>query len=438
MKENQANQSAAPLKWGPIRLQSGVSLGNMTVYILGFVFTMLFSTFVPQAQPFILTEVLKIPADQQGSLSGTLGLAQTVIGLIMPGIWGTLSDKTGRRIVYGIGFLLAASGIILYPLASSLVLLFIYRMIFAAGSNAANTMSNALLGDYIDSRDRGKALGINAMFGGIGALLTVFLFLRLPSIFQNGGASIINSGRYTYWIVAGLGVLATVLVMTGLRGKTTSQAAEKRPALQIARDALQAARDPGISLAYGVNFVASGAVSVVGTFFTLWIVTYGTTQGGLTSAGALAKAGMIMGISQIMGLVASPIFGVLSDKIGRARTVSLATGLTALVFFCSLLIGNPLQGGMILLGLFVGFTQISGLIAGGALVAQRAPEVVRGSVMGFYGFCGALGIMLAFLLGGWLFDHWMFQGPFILVAVLCAGVAIWSLVVDRKLKRKAE
>ena len=208
MKENQANQSAAPLKWGPIRLQPGVSLGNMTVYILGFVFTMLFSTFVPQAQPFILTEVLKIPAEQQGSLSGTLGLAQTVIGLIMPGIWGTLSDKTGRRIVYGIGFLLAASGIILYPLAGSLVLLFIFRMIFAAGSNAANTMSNALLGDYIDSRDRGKALGINAMFGGIGALLTVFLFLRLPSIFQNGGVSIINSGRYTYWIVAGLGLAA--------------------------------------------------------------------------------------------------------------------------------------------------------------------------------------------------------------------------------------
>jgi hypothetical protein len=32
----------------------------------------------------------------------------------------------------------------------------------------------------------------------------------------------------------------------------------------------------------------------------------------------------------------------------------------------------------------------------------------------------------------------MFQGPFVLVAVLCAGVALWSLVVDRMLKRKAE
>jgi MFS family permease len=367
-----------------------------------------------------------------------LGLAQTVIGLIFPSIWGTLSDKTGRRLVYGIGFLLAASGIILYPLAGSLVALFLFRMLFATGSNASNTMSNALLGDYIDSRDRGKALGINAAFGGIGALLTVFLFLRLPSIFQNSGVSVINSGRFTYWIVAALGLVATALVMTGLMGKSRKQAEEKRGTIQLAREALQAAvKYPGISLAYGVNFAASGAVSVVGTFFTLWIVTYGTTQGGLTSAGALAKAGMIMGISQIMGLVASPIFGVLSDKIGRVRTASLATGLTALVFFASLLIRNPLAGGMILLGLFVGFSQISGLIAGGALVAQRAPEAVRGAVMGFYGFCGSLGIMLAFLLGGWLFDNWLYQGPFVLVGALCAGVAIWGLVVDRILKGKA-
>jgi MFS family permease len=175
---------------------------------------------------------------------------------------------------------------------------------------------------------------------------------------------------------------------------------------------------------------------VVGTFFTLWVVTYGTVQAGLTSAEALAKAGMIMGISQMMGLIASPIFGILSDKIGRIRAVVLATGLTAIIFTATLLIGNPLSGVMIVLGLFIGFVQISGVITGGALIAQQSPESVRGSVMGFYGFCGSLGIMLAFLLGGWLFDHWSYQGPFILVAALSSGVAVWGLIVDRKIKQK--
>jgi len=422
-------------KWGPLRLLPGISKGNATVFILGFVFTMLFATFVPQAQPFILTEILRIPAEQQGQVSGYLGLAQTIVGLIMPSIWGTISDKKGRRLVYGIGFLLAATGIILYPLAGTLVALFLFRMIFAAGSNAATTMSNTLTGDYIDHKDRGKAVGLTSMAGGIGALLTVFLFLRLPSMFQNGGTDAVTAGRFTYWIVAAIGLIATVLVWLGLKGKSATQSQEKRKGLEIAREALAAAAaDPGISLAYGVNFVSSGAVTAIGTFFTLWIVTYGTVQGGLTSAEALAKAGMIMGISQIMGLIASPIFGVLSDKIGRVRAVILSTTLTAIAFAATLLIANPLNNIMIVLGLCLGFTQISGLITGGSLVTKQAPESVRGAVMGFYGFCGALGIMLGFLLGGWLFDHWMYQGPFVLAAVLCACVAVWAVLVNKKVK----
>jgi len=431
-----ASVEPAGIKWGPLRLLPGVRSRHMIVYLLGAVFTMMFSTFVPQAQPFILTEVLKIPAEQQGQLSGYLGLAQTIVSLIIPSIWGTLSDKTGRRVVYAIGFLLAASGIFLYPLAGTLIALFAFRMLFSAGSNAANTMSNTLLGDYVDKGDRGKAYGFVAMSGGIGALVTVFLLLRLPALFQNAGLPAVTAGRYAFWVVAAIGLGAMALVYSGLMGKSKRQAEEKRSALEIAREALRAPKDPGILLAYAANFAASGAVSALGTFFSLWLVTYGTTQAGLSAAQALAKAGMIIGISQVMGLVASPIFGVLSDKLGRIRAVVLAAGLTAVVFAATLLISNPLSGLMIVLGLFLGFVQISGVITAGALVAKQAPEAVRGAVMGFYGFCGALGIMLTFLLGGFLFDRWMYQGPFILVAGLCAVVAVWGLVVNKKLNLK--
>ncbi len=56
--------------------------------------------------------------------------------------------------------------------------------------------------------------------------------------------------------------------------------------------------------------------------------------------------------------------------------------------------------------------------------------------MGFYQFCGALGTMLTSVLGGWLFDRWIYQGPFVLVAVLSAVVAVWGLMVGQsKLRR---
>lgn len=417
-------------KWGPVQLNSGVSPGNMFVYVFGFLFTMLFSTFVPQAQPYILTEILKIPASEQGVLSGYLGMAATIVGMIMPSIWGTLSDKTGRKLVYAVGFLLSALGMFLYPLAGSIIFLYLFRMIFAAGSNASNIMSNALLADYVDNKHRGMAFGMTSMAGGIGALLTVFVFLRLPSILTNNGISLELAGRYTYWIVAGIALVAMVLVFTGLMGKSKSQQEEKRTILQIAREALLAAKkDSGISLAYGINFVATGAVTVVGTFFTLWIVTYGTTQAGLTSAEALARGGMIMGISQMMGLVGSPVFGILADRISRVLAVTIAMALTAIIYLATLLITNPLSNNMIFLGLFIGFVQISGVITGGALIAQQAPTNVRGSVMGFYGFCGALGTMLAAVMGGFLFDHWIGQGPFVLSSALAFILAVWGVLV---------
>ncbi len=431
-----AVQSGSAKKWGPVQLLPNVKPSNMTVYVLGAMFAMLLSTFVPQAQPFILTEIMHIPASQQGVLTGYLGLAATIVGLIVPGIWGTLSDKAGRRIVYAIGLIISALGIILYPLAGTLIGLYLCRSLFSAGSNASQTMSTALLGDYVDNKDRGKAYGMVSMSSGIGALLTVFIFLKLPNTFMNAGFSSALAARYTYWIVALVGLAAMTMILTGLLGKTKSQNEEKRGILQIAKEALQAAKsDPVISLAYGVTFAATGAITVIGTFFTLWMQTYGTTVAGLSSAEALAKAGMIMGITQVMGLISSPIFGILSDKMPRVLSVVLTAGLTVLAYSATLFISNPLGIGMILLGLFLGFVQISGVITGGALIAQQTPDAVRGSVMGFYYFCAALGTMLASVLGGFLFDKWIPQGPFVLSAVLSLVVVIWGLTVFTKTRK---
>ncbi|NTV38134.1 MAG: hypothetical protein HGA82_02985, partial [Anaerolineales bacterium] len=47
-----ASKNESALKWGPIQLLAGVKRSNMTAYVIGSVFMMMFSTFVPQAQPF--------------------------------------------------------------------------------------------------------------------------------------------------------------------------------------------------------------------------------------------------------------------------------------------------------------------------------------------------------------------------------------------------
>ena len=65
------------------------------------------------------------------------------------------------------------------------------------------------------------------------------------------------------------------------------------------------------------------------------------------------------------------------------------------------------------------------------------PQSVRGSVMGLYGFMGSLGAMVSVLIGGFLFDRWMAQGPFILVSLGALLAAIWGAWLYTK-QRKTE
>ena len=45
-------------------------------------------------------------------------------------------------------------------------------------------------------------------------------------------------------------------------------------------------------------------------------------------------------------------------------------------------------------------------------------------MLGTFGLFGALGIMIATGIGGWLFDNWMYAGPFVLVGA--ANLVIWG------------
>ena len=95
-------------KFGPIRLMQGVTVANMFTYYFATVTGLVLFTFLPQFQPFLLAEMLSIPESQQGVLSGNLSLFGEIIILLTIGGWGTLSDKAGRKLVFGMGFLLMA------------------------------------------------------------------------------------------------------------------------------------------------------------------------------------------------------------------------------------------------------------------------------------------------------------------------------------------
>ena len=432
MSENAKQSTLFKFLFFKIGLDSGITKLNMGTYVISTIVAMLILTFTSQAQSQILTEVLHIPESDQGALSGQIGFVMEIIIMLSIGWFGTVSDKVGRKIVFGGGFLLSAIGHALLPFSTTIPLIFIFRGIATLGSSAISTMLVTVVADYVLDKDRGKASGVQGIGNGLGALITVMVLLGLFEKFEAGGATPIAAVQSTYFVVAGIALVAALIMFFGLQGRTEVQSREKRTVNQIAVEGIRAMKDPGVALAYAAAFVSRGDLAIVGTFLTLWIRNYGMENAGLTAAEALTRAGMVIAIAQMMALLSAPIFGAMADRINRVMAVVIAVGISAIGYGSTIFVDDALGPMMFVSAAIIGLGEVGGVISSGVLIAQQAPSKIRGSVIGFFSFSGAVGIMMANLVGGYFFDTWRPAAPFLLFSIFGFIVVIWGLIVKNK------
>lgn len=425
-------------RFAGMQLAPGVSGFNMATYYWACLTGILLSTFVPQLQPYLLTEQLHIPESEQGVISGNLSFWGEVAIILLVGFWGSLSDRIGRRPVMVAGYLVMSIGIFLYPRAESYGAMLIARLFFAAGVAAYSVMIVTLIADYVSDNSRGKATGMLGFFNGIGALITVLVLLRLPALFQQQGQSPVEAGQSTYLIIAVITLFTAILMWFGLSKNEQKHGDHSGKMLRQIRDGFLAAKDPGIALAYGASFVARGNLAIVGTFFTLWLANYGTVELGMSRAEAMVKAGGIIAITQSVALFSAPIFGVLCDRINRVSALNLTLLLAVIGYGGTIFIDNPFGAGMIVCAIFIGMSEVGCIITSSVLIAQQSPLKMRGSIIGCFNLTGAIGIMVASKLGGLLFDSWREAAPFILFGIAAFVVLVWGLALRRRIEPLTE
>ncbi len=421
-----------------LNLQPDIRRLYVSHFLLASFFGIMLASFLPQMQAYLLTEFLHLPEERHGRISGMLNFWQEIVIIAVVAIVGPLSDQVGRKILMAGGFAIMALGIALHPLASSVGELLAYRCIFALGVGAVIVMLVTLLADYISNESRGKAAGYQGVMNGLGAVVAVFLLLRLPALFQQGGSSAIEAGRTTYLLVAGLALLAGVLMALGLKsGRPLAAAQQRQSFLQLAREGYGAARDPLIALAYGASFIARGNLAIVGTFLALWGANYGTGELGLVRSDALAKAGMLVGMAQGMALLGAPLFGLLADRLDRVKALAIALGISGLGYGSTFFVHDPFGGTMIGCALLIGLGEVGCIITSGVLIAQQSPEQHRGAIIGTFNLSGAIGILVASVAGGWLFDHWREPGPFVAFGLLAFAMMLAAILLSHQQGRKA-
>jgi MFS family permease len=427
------DSSEKVLKLGPLWFQPGITGWNFTTLAYAGFSTISMISFISFIQPYLLTEILHMPASEQGTFTGLLHSLQEALVILTTGFIGAWSDRTGRRFIFVIGFVIMAIGYMIMPLAASATQLVVFRCLFALGTAMVPIMLSASIVDYIQERSRGRWIGVSAVFTGLGAVFMATVLAKTPEMYLNAGTDAVSAGRYAYWTGAAMCLLAALILWFGLSSKKPVMA-ERNPIAKHLYKGIRAGLDnPKLMLAYFAAFIGRGDLVIITAFFSLWISQEGA-DAGISTADALTRAGIMYGILQLAAITWAPLMGIISDRLNRITGLAIALALAAIGYFAMGQVDDPFSSSLLPAAILLGIGETSVIVGAGTLMGQEATPRIRGAIVGVFGLMGGLGIMVAMGLGGFAFDNIARTAPFTMMAIMNATLMLAALVVRMRVK----
>ena len=476
-------------------LQEGVKRRHLLSFYFAALITIGLAVLMSVLQPFLLEAFLQIPRSEQGTVTGNAAVVAEIVILCLIGIWGASSDKVGRRIVYALGSAIVGLAAALHPFVSEAAHLYMLRGLYAVGMAAATGMLATLAGDYVIKRDLGKANGFMGVCNAIGAALAATVLVKMPvrlreSYIASGmdaSEAATTAGWKTYLVVGGLALFCALLLRLGLAPRSTAQAVERISFSTRLKEGLAAGRrDRVTALSYLTAFVARADLAIAGLFIPLWCALYvqknpevllGASKyqcsegsagpcvdasGAACTAGSdgcllaesaseamtcmadglclslagMERAGLLIAMVGAGSLWAAPFIGILCDKINRVSAVAVGLGLNVIGYGLTFFVVDPFSTAMLFVAMVIGAGEVAGVISTQSLIQQQAPARSRGAVIGFFGFCGGLGILVNSFIGGRLFDAVAFNAPFVWIACLNFVVVVVCILVRRSTSQR--
>jgi len=360
--------------------------------------------------------VLPIFAADLGAVPELIGVivaASTVTGVFFKLPSGALSDVLGRKRMMVLGGLFFAIPPFLYPLVQEPWSLLVLRFVHGFATAIFSPVASAYVASLAET-GRGARLGWFSSANDIGAtggpLIGGFVLYFT------------NSYSLTYLLVGALGVLTLLVVL--LLPDVDRQAREVKTfaarSAEFRQGIAEVLRTPPIFIAAGIE-----AVMYLGYGAFLGFLPIYAKDVGLNNA----EIAIVLGAQLVAAMVAKPITGRLSDRLGRIPIIVIG------LLLCAIALPLIFRSESVMA--FVTVAPVLGLGVGAvtpvtnALIADLSSARRLGAAMGVFGTIWDIGEAAGPMTAGVLIGNLGYTATFDVLGVVIALVTVGVLTLVR-------
>jgi MFS transporter, DHA1 family, multidrug resistance protein len=339
-----------------------------------------------------------------GSAFGLLVAIAALTEFLFGPVWGSISDRVGRKPILMIGMFGFGLSMLLFGLSTELWMLFASRALSGVLSSAALSTAMAYIGDSTSDKERGGGMGLLGAAAGAGTIIG-------PGI---GGLLAKGSLSTPFFVAAGMSLLSLGLIALLLPESLPREyrvLAERKVQFIDFRPLWRALKSP-IGFLLFLAFFATLGTSNFETIFSLYMVEKFDYSP--------QRIGLILTVVGIIALIGRGLLtGMFTKRWGELRVIKVSL-LAASLGFLLLLFARSYMLVLLATGFF-SFTVTFLRPSIHSLTSQRA-SVGQGAALGLSNSFVSLGRVVGALGAGALFDIRM-EYPYLVGAgILLAGL----------------
>ena len=349
----------------------------------------LFFTLVVVMMGFgIIIPILPFYVESFGASGKGLGLLMAIFSImqfIFAPIWGSLSDRFGRKPILLIGVLGNAISLLFFGLSSQMWMMYASRALAGILSSATMPTAMAYIGDTTDEKDRGGGMGVIGAAMGVGMVIG-------PGI---GGTLAKTSLSLPFFVAAALSLVALVLILIFL-----PESLEKD-----LRNRLAKVEVPNISILWKALFGPVGFLLLLAFIVSFALTNFEGVFGLYTQHRFNYDPGQVGLVLTVVGLVSAVVQGGLTGPvtrwIGERNVIKISLIGSAVGFGVMLMATNDLSV-YLTVGFFI-FTNAMLRPSISAIISREA-TTGQGIAMGLNNSFMSLGRIIGPLWAGTMFD----------------------------------